>query len=190
MNFEQIVKEHQEIVQRFLASSIGVVKSIAMTCETALRNDRRIYLCGNGGSAADCQHIAAEFTGRFETERRGLAAIALTTDTSALTSIGNDYGYDRVFARQVEALMRSGDVLVGFSTSGNSINVVEAFKAAKRLGAVCVGMTGEKQGRIGEYADLCLKVPSSVTARIQECHIMAGHMVCAYIDEVFASDPQ
>lgn len=188
MKFEKIVLEHQDTVQRFLMSSIETVKQIAEACETALRSQNRIYLCGNGGSAADCQHIAAEFTGRFETERQGLAAMALTTDTSALTSIGNDYGYDRIFARQAEALMRTGDVLIGFSTSGGSINVVEAMKAAKALGGICIGMTGEKKGALDAYADLCLKVPSPVTARIQECHIMAGHMICAYIDEVFSRD--
>lgn len=184
MDFIEVLKEHQITVERLIENCIGDIEEIAKTCGNALKNGRVIFLCGNGGSAADCQHIAAELVGRFVTERRSLPAIALTTDTSNLTAIANDYGYEYVFARQVEALVREGDVVIGISTSGNSKNVVRAFETAKAKGAILIGMTGKKDGEIAKQADICLKVPSAVTARIQECHIMVGHMICAYIDEV------
>lgn len=142
-------------------------------------------LCGNGGSAADSQHIAAEFVGRFHKERISLPAIALTTDTSILTAVGNDYGYDVVFKRQVEGLGREGDVLIGISTSGNSKNVIEAFMEAKAKGIKTIAFTGEKESRSSEVADITLRVPSTVTARIQECHILSGHIICSFIDEEY-----
>lgn len=188
MNFRTIIKEHQQVVELLLDQCIPAIESIAQKCSEALKNGHMIFLCGNGGSAADCQHIAAEFVGRFVAERRGLPAIALTTDTSILTAVGNDYGYEQIFARQVEALVHEGDVVIGISTSGSSKNVVQAFKAAKEKGAVLIGMTGAKKAEIAELADVCLQVPSSVTARVQECHILVGHMLCAYIDEVIARE--
>jgi D-sedoheptulose 7-phosphate isomerase len=136
----------------------------------------KVLLCGNGGSAADCQHIAAELVGRFGRERRALAAIALTVDTSALTAIANDYSFDRVFARQVEALGRKGDALLAISTSGRSKNVLEALRAARGLGMRTLALTGE--GGRGMEADLCLAVPSRETPRVQECHILLGHVLC------------
>ena len=140
-------------------------------------------LCGNGGSAADSQHIAAELIGRFEKERRSMAAIALTTDTSALTAIGNDYGYDQVFARQVEGLGQSGDLLIGISTSGNSKNVVRAMEVAQSKGIRTVALVGDKpEGAMQTIADYVLAAPSTNTARIQECHILIMHTLCQLVE--------
>jgi D-sedoheptulose 7-phosphate isomerase len=154
-----------------------------------LRGGHRIFLCGNGGSAADAQHIAAEMVCRFETQRRALPAIALTTDTSALTAIGNDLGYDQVFARQVEALARPGDVLIGLSTSGNSRNVIAAVQQAKEMGVATLGLLGgvgdRRGGELLNLVDYALLVPSDTTARIQECHILVGHIWCAMVDAAF-----
>ena len=147
-----------------------------------LRAGNKILLCGNGGSAADAQHIAAELTGRYKTERRGLPGIALTTDTSALTAIGNDYGYDRVFDRQVEALAQKGDLLIGISTSGNSINVINALKVAREMGCKTLGLTGRDGGAMNELCDINLVVPSNDTPRIQEMHILFAHTICQIID--------
>ena len=142
----------------------------------------KVLFCGNGGSAADSQHLAAEFVGRFQKERRGLPAIALTVDTSILTAVGNDYGYDKVFVRQVEALAQAGDVLVGISTSGNSANVVEAIELAKAKGVYCVGMTAAGGGKMAMLCDECIAVPAKITARAQEMHILIGHILCELVD--------
>ncbi len=154
-----------------------------------LQGGHRIFLCGNGGSAADAQHIAAEMVCRFETQRRALPAIALTTDTSALTAIGNDLGYDQVFARQVEALARPGDVLIGLSTSGNSRNVIAAVQQAKEMGVATLGLLGgvgdRRGGNLLNLVDYVLVAPSDTTARIQECHILVGHIWCAMVDAAF-----
>jgi len=154
-----------------------------------LQGGHRIFLCGNGGSAADAQHIAAEMVCRFETQRRALPAIALTTDTSALTAIGNDLGYDQVFARQVEALARPGDVLIGLSTSGNSRNVIAAVQQAKEMGVATLGLLGgvgdRRGGKLLNLVDYALVAPSDTTARIQECHILVGHIWCAMVDAAF-----
>lgn len=178
---------HQSVVAS-LQSEVTVIQAAAQHLISALANGGKILLCGNGGSAGDAQHIAAELVGRFETERRGLAAIALTTDTSALTAIGNDYGYDRVFSRQLEALARPGDVLVAISTSGNSSNVVKAVELANELGVNTVGLLGGSGGKLKDMVSLPLVVPSSQTARIQECHILIGHIWCSLIDEYFVSE--
>ncbi len=153
----------------------------ALAVET-LRNGNKILLCGNGGSAADAQHIAAELTGRYKTERRGLPGIALTTDTSALTAIGNDYGYDRVFDRQVQALANKGDLLIGISTSGNSKNIINALKVAREMGCKTLGLSGRDGGAMNELCDINLVVPSDNTPRIQEMHILFGHTICQIID--------
>ncbi|HWU86381.1 MAG TPA: SIS domain-containing protein [Kofleriaceae bacterium] len=150
---------------------------------------KKVLLCGNGGSAADAQHIAAELVGRFVLERRPLPAIALTTDTSALTAIGNDYGYEHVFSRQVEALGAAGDVLVAITTSGTSKNVVAAAEVARRLGMKVIGLTGAKGAAFVAGCDAGVAVPSAVTARIQECHITIGHLLCEVLDEAFAPAP-
>ncbi len=151
----------------------------------ALKRGNKILLCGNGGSASDAQHISAELTGRYKTERKALAGIALTTDTSALTAIGNDYGYDRVFDRQVEALAREGDVLIGISTSGNSANVISALKLAKDMKCETIGFSGRDGGSMNEVCDINLVVPSDNTPRIQEMHILFGHTICHLVDEAF-----
>lgn len=149
---------------------------------SALANQRKLMLCGNGGSAADCQHIAAELTGRFIKDRRPLAAVALTTDTSALTAIGNDYGYDHVFARQVQALGQGGDCLLAISTSGNSPSILSAVNAARTLGIQTIALAGRDGGKLAALCDTAIVVNSDITARIQEAHIFIGHMICAGIE--------
>ena len=156
---------------------------VAEVASTTIKAGHKIMLCGNGGSAADSQHIAAELIGRFEKERRSMAAIALTTDTSALTAIGNDYGYDQVFARQVEGLGHSGDLLIGISTSGNSKNVVKAMEVAQSKGIRTVALVGDKpEGAMQAIADYVLAAPSTNTARIQECHILIMHTLCQLVE--------
>lgn len=185
MDIKAEIEMHQETVELFKEQCIPTLQKIAEICRETLKNGHKIMLCGNGGSAADSQHIAAEFVGRFHKERISLPAIALTTDTSILTAVGNDYGYDVVFKRQVEGLGREGDVLIGISTSGNSKNVIEAFMEAKAKGIRTIAFTGEKESRSSEVADITLRVPSTVTARIQECHILSGHIICSFIDEEY-----
>ena len=156
---------------------------VAKVASSTIKAGHKIMLCGNGGSAADSQHIAAELIGRFEKERRSMAAIALTTDTSALTAIGNDYGYDQVFARQVEGLGQSGDLLIGISTSGNSKNVVKAMEVAQSKGIRTVALVGDKpEGAMHAIADYVLAAPSTNTARIQECHILIMHTLCQLVE--------
>lgn len=187
-------EQTNEIIRRTIRESIqvkeGIVRTlvpeIAQAAEwivEAYRNGGKLILFGNGGSAGDAQHIAAELVGRFERERRALPAIALTTNSSTLTAIGNDYGYDKIFSRQVEAWAQPADVVIGISTSGNSPNVLEGIAAAKSKGAKTIGLTGEKGGKLASQADLCLKVPSSNTARIQESHIMIGHLLCLLLEQ-------
>ena len=183
MPFSAIIEDHLQVIHQ-LANQQENILEFASLCRIAIMKGNKIFFMGNGGSAADAQHLAAEFVGRFEKERPGLPAIALTTDTSILTAVGNDYGFGQVFSRQIAALARSGDVVVGISTSGNSVNVVQAIAAAKEIGAVTVGLTGESGGQLAEVCDLCIKVPSRSTARIQEAHILIGHIVCALVDEV------
>jgi len=164
-----------------------VVAIAAELCIDSLQNGGKILIFGNGGSAADAQHIAAELTGRYKVERKGLAAIALTTDTSALTAIGNDYGYDRVFDRQVEALASNADVAIGISTSGSSANVINALNLAKDLGCKTIGFSGRDGGEMNALCDINLVVPSSDTPRIQEMHIVIGHTLCHLIDQEFSN---
>lgn len=154
-------------------------------CIDTLKNGNKILLCGNGGSAADAQHIAAELIGRYKIERKGLAALALTTDTSALTAISNDYGYERVFERQIETLANQGDLLIGISNSGNSKNVLRAFQAAKLNGCKTIGLSGKGGGEMNDYCDLNIIIPSNNTPRIQEMHILIGHTICQIIDDSF-----
>ena len=162
---------------------LAVLLEVAKVASSTIKANKKIMLCGNGGSAADSQHIAAEFIGRFEKERKSMAAIALTTDTSALTAIGNDYGYEEVFSRQVEGLGQTGDLLIGISTSGNSKNVVKALKVAKKKGVRTVALVGDKpNGVIQTIADYVLVAPSANTARIQECHILMMHTICQLVE--------
>ena len=185
----QRVAEHfNESIQTKQQAAQVLAEPTAQAAEllfNTLANDGKFLICGNGGSAADAQHFAAEMTGRFEKERMELAAIALTTDTSALTAIGNDYGFDHVFSKQVRALGRAGDVLVGISTSGNSGNVIEAIKAAHQNGMHVIALTGRDGGKIAHLlkeGDVLLNVPYPRTARIQEVHILLIHAICDCID--------
>lgn len=179
--FESAIDQHLETVHQLKAQQ-SVLHSIAVAMVGSLRGGGKILFCGNGGSAADSQHLAAEIVGRFRRERRGLPAIALTTDTSILTAVGNDYGYSCVFSRQVEAVAHPGDLLLGLSTSGNSRNVVAALEQAKAMGVVTVAFTGAGGGQMGQIADHLLAISSSDTARIQEAHILAGHMLCDWVE--------
>ena len=160
----------------------ATVSAVALACVKALRNGGRVLFCGNGGSAADAQHLAGEFVSRFNYDRAPLAGIALTTDTSVLTAIGNDYGYEKVFERQVLGLGRPGDVLVGISTSGRSKNVLLALAAARQVGMVTVGMTGNQREAIEQHVDHCIRIPSNSTPKIQEGHIVMGHALCGLVE--------
>ncbi|HFC8458208.1 TPA: phosphoheptose isomerase [Neisseria subflava] len=182
-HFAESIRAKQE-AEKVLIEPTAQAAELMLQC---LMNDGKILACGNGGSAADAQHFAAEMTGRFEKERMELAAVALTTDTSALTAIGNDYGFDHVFSKQVRALGRAGDVLVGISTSGNSTNVIEAIKAAHERDMHVIAMTGRDGGKIAAMlkdTDVLLNVPYPRTARIQENHILLIHAMCDCIDSV------
>ncbi len=179
--FQHAMEEHVRVIQS-MASQRHALERIAAEMTRALLDGKKVLWCGNGGSAADSQHLAAELMGRFRRERRGLPSIALTTDTSALTAIGNDYGYEKVFQRQVEALCVPGDVLVGISTSGNSKNVCAALEAARQIGAFTGAMTGEGGGAMARIAEVTLCFPSQDTARNQEGHILCGHMLCDWVE--------
>jgi D-sedoheptulose 7-phosphate isomerase len=178
--FQLAITEHIAVIEALYGQQV-VLERIAGQL-TAILDGNKVLWCGNGGSAADSQHLAAELMGRFRRERCGLPSIALTTDTSILTAIGNDYGYERVFQRQVEALCVKGDVVVGISTSGNSRNVCAALEAAREIGAFTVALTGEGGGNMAAIADATLSVPSRDTARIQEGHILCGHMLCDWVE--------
>jgi len=165
-----------------LQRQADVIGEIGRKLATVLKGGKTVFLFGNGGSAADAQHIAAELEARFLKERRALRCHALTTNTSTLTAVGNDYGYEYTFSRQVEAYCRKGDAVIAISTSGNSPNVLEAVKRAKKLGATAIGFTNEKGGKLKGLVDLCLQVPSTDTQRVQECHMAVGHIVCDIIE--------
>jgi D-sedoheptulose 7-phosphate isomerase len=175
------LKEHLEVAQSFAASTEALEACASILIETFAAGNK-VLICGNGGSAADAQHIAAEFVGRYENERRALPAIALTTDTSALTALANDYDFERIFSRQVEALANEGDCLIAISTSGNSRNVIAAVMQAHKRGCTVVGMTGAKGKKLAGLSDACLVVPSERTARIQECHILSAHIWCEMVE--------
>lgn len=164
----------------------STILRIASYITDALENNRKVIFMGNGGSAADAQHLAAELVGRFTRERKGLPAIALTTDSSILTAIANDYGYDQVFSRQIEALAQRGDVVIGISTSGNSSNILKAMEKAANKGCILIGFSGGKGGKLYENTDLCVTVPSLTTARIQEMHILIGHVLCDIVENYFS----
>ncbi len=178
---DRALAEHFAVIEKVRAQ-VPIIESIAGEMTRRLRAGNKIFWCGNGGSAADAQHLAAELVGRFQRDRRGLASIALTTDTSILTAVANDHGYEKVFSRQVEALGVKGDLLVGISTSGNSRNVCLALEAARSLGIFTVAFAGEGGGEIAAIADLALCIPSKDTARIQESHILCGHMLCDWVE--------
>jgi D-sedoheptulose 7-phosphate isomerase len=184
--FEKAIVEHLRVIETVHAQ-IGTLERIAGEMTRAVTHGGKILWCGNGGSAADAQHMAAEFVGRFRRERKGLASIALTTDTSILTALANDYGYDQVFRRQVEALCVRGDVVVGISTSGNSRNVCLALEEAKQMGAYTIAFTGQGGGAMIGIADVAVCIPSKDTARIQEAHILCGHMLCEWVEACVCS---
>lgn len=171
-------------LRRIVARDCGnEIVEAAFLISQCLQGGGKLLFFGNGGSAADAQHLAAEFVGRFVRERDGLAALALTTDSSILTAVGNDYGFEQIFARQVEALARPGDVAVAISTSGNSPNIVQAVRAAKKAKVKTIGLSGRDGGVLAKEADLVITIASSNTARIQECHIAVGHLLCELTDE-------
>jgi D-sedoheptulose 7-phosphate isomerase len=179
--FNDAIAEHLTIIRQFEAQQDAFEQAAILITDALLRGNKVLW-CGNGGSAADAQHLAAELVGRFRRERSALASIALTADTSVLTAIANDYGYDWIFERQVDALCLPGDVVIGISTSGNSANVCAALRRARELKACTVAITGRSGGRLAAVADLCLRVPSTDPARIQECHILCGHILCEWVE--------
>jgi D-sedoheptulose 7-phosphate isomerase len=177
----KILKEGADQRLQMMETMTGGILEAAQAIAHAFRGGRKVLLFGNGGSAADSQHIAAEFMNRYQIERPPLPAIALTTDTSLLTSISNDYAFDEVFSKQVKALGKKGDIAIGISTSGNSANVLKAFRVARKLGMITIALTGEG-GKIASNADIPLTVPSRSTPRIQEVHIVIGHILCELTD--------
>jgi D-sedoheptulose 7-phosphate isomerase len=177
------VAESISLKQAFFAAHEDTIAAAAGAICSALEKGKKLLLFGNGGSAADAQHIAAEFVGRFLVERRPLAALALTTDTSILTAVGNDYGYDQVFVRQLRALGNPGDVALAISTSGNSANVCLAAATARQMGMIAIGLTGNDGGKLGREVDHHLNVPHRLAARVQEVHIMIGHILCDLVDK-------
>lgn len=182
----ETIADHTVTVARFEEACSGVIAEMGQRCVDALRAGNKVCFFGNGGSAADAQHFAAEFVVRFTRNRKGLPSMAFTTDTSILTACANDFGYEAVFARQVEAMCTPGDIVVGISTSGNSENVVAGLKFARANGIATFAFTGENGGECGELADCLLAVPSPVTARVQECHLIAGHLICDLVEIAFA----
>lgn len=181
-HFQDSITLKQELVR----TMIPTIEAIAKKLVFCLNAGNKLIFFGNGGSASDSQHLAAEFVGRYEKERRALAAISLTVDTSALTAIGNDYGFERVFERQLEALGRKGDVAFAISTSGNSKNVIAAVNRAKQIGIYTIGFLGNSGGELKGLVDIPVIIPSTKTSRIQESHIMIGHILCECVDEMIA----
>lgn len=186
-----------QVIESWLSESIGVkravladkallaqVEAVAHKCADACLAGNKVLFTGNGGSAADAQHLAGEFVSRFNYDRPGLTAFALTVDSSVLTAVGNDYGYEKVFERQVQACAKEGDVLIGLSTSGNSTNVVKGFEQALRMGVFTVALTGESGGKMRDLCDVCIRVPSPETPRVQECHITLGHIICGLVEQL------
>ena len=178
----EMLEESAQIKRAIAESKISEIEQVVNFITTAYKAGGKVVLFGNGGSAADAQHIAGELMGRFKLNRQALPAIALTTNTSILTAVANDYGYEAVFSRQVEALVNEKDVVIGISTSGDSPNVIEAIKLAKTKGAKTIGLTGGNGGKLAGVADLVLTVPSNSTPRIQEAHITIGHIVCELVE--------
>ena len=186
---KDILLESIQVKEELLRTSIGKIIEITDLITDCLKKNGKVILFGNGGSASDSQHIAAEFVGRFKKDRNALAAIALTTNTSILTALANDYGYEIVFARQIEALGEKNDVAIGISTSGKAKNVVLGIKQAKKMGLKTIALTGADGGELTKLTDVSLIVPSSVTARIQEAHITVGHIICELVEEAVCQEP-
>jgi D-sedoheptulose 7-phosphate isomerase len=186
----QIISESVAVKNKLLNNSalLKTTEDVSQLMVQALKKGNRIYFCGNGGSAADAQHLAAELSGRFYTDRDALPAEALHCNTSYLTAVANDYGYDLVYARLVKGITRTGDILVGLSTSGNSGNILKAFETARQKGVATVGFTGETGGKMKTLSDYLINVPSQDTPRIQECHILLGHIICQLVEEEYFSN--
>ncbi len=176
-----------DVKQQILADTelLNNIAASAQQITNAFQQKNRIYLCGNGGSAADAQHLAAEFSGRFYTDRKALPAEALHVNTSYLTAVANDYSYDVVYARLIEGISNPGDILIGLSTSGNSANVVKAFETARTMGVITIGFTGKDGGKMRDLSNLWIGVPSQDTPRIQEAHITIGHIICQLVEEAY-----
>ena len=183
-NFKNYIQESIIVKQELLNNQfvLDQIEVLSENCVSAFKNGSKVILAGNGGSAADAQHIAAEFVSRFMFDRPGLPSISLSTDTSMLTAIGNDYGFDKLFSRQLEANSKAGDIFIGISTSGNSKNIIEAVKICESLGVGCHVMTGESGGALSDLTTNVIRVPSKITSFIQESHIMIGHMLCGYVE--------
>lgn len=185
MKISELLRESVKVKEALCRQALELekIEKVSSAIVGAIKKGRKVILFGNGGSAADAQHIACELAGRFKKERRGLPAISLTTNTSALTAIANDYSYDEVFSRQVDGIVNKGDVVIGISTSGNSVNIIRGVKAAREKGALTVGLTGATGGKLDRIVDICIKVPSNDTPRIQEAHITIGHIICQLVEE-------
>ena len=181
----ETIEAHKKMVAEIRQSAVETIAAAARAIEQALKQNRTVYICGNGGSAADAQHIAGEMVGRFRRERKALAAVALSTDTSILTSVANDYAYEDVFARQVEALLKEGDILWAFSTSGASKNVIKAAQLAKEKGAFVLAFTGRADSKLEQIADICFCADAESTARSQEIHQLAYHIICDLVEQSF-----
>ena len=181
---QEIIKASIETKQQLLQSEelLTTIEKVTDVIVTAFKNGKRVYLCGNGGSAADAQHLAAEFSGRFYIDRKALPAEALHCNTSYLTSVANDYGFDNVYSRMMEGIGQSGDVLIGLSTSGNSANIIKAFEVAKEKGVITIAFTGSSGGQMKSISDYLINIPSTDTPRIQESHIMIGHIICELVE--------
>lgn len=187
-NEEMVIEElyeHRNLIQKVIENLSGDIETACRVMVAVLKDGKKVLIAGNGGSAADAQHIAAELSGRFVKERKALPGIALTVDTSALTAIANDYGYHHVFSRQVEALAQPGDLFIGISTSGNSQGILNAFEAATKIGCKTLGLSGRDGGKMNGICELNIVVPSDVTARIQEMHILIGHIMCKAVDDAY-----
>jgi D-sedoheptulose 7-phosphate isomerase len=186
---KNIIEASIQVKQQLLQNEnlLRIVDNVVNKIVLALQKGNRIYFCGNGGSAADAQHLAAEFSGRFYVDRKALPAEALHCNTSYITAVANDYGYDMVYARLIDGIGNSGDVLVGLSTSGNSINIIKAFEVARSKNMVTIGFTGETGGGMKKISKYLINVPSTDTPRIQESHIMLGHIICQFVEEKYFS---
>ncbi len=184
------LREHLAAIQSLLDSKLGEIERAGRIICEALESGNKILLCGNGGSAADAQHIAAELVGRYEQQRQAFPAIALTTDTSVLTALSNDYGYEEVFTRQVQALASAGDVLIAISTSGKSPNINRAAEQARSIGCKIIGLTGASGNPLASYCDLAIVVPADRTSRVQEAHITIGHLWCEMVDNLLGGKPK
>ena len=184
---KKIIQASIEVKQQVLRNEelIGTIEKVVSVIVKAFQNGKHVYFCGNGGSAADAQHLAAEFSGRFYTDRKALPAEALHCNTSYLTAVANDYSYDVVYSRIIDGIGQEGDVLVGLSTSGNSKNIIKAFEKAREKKIITVGFTGESGGAMKACSDYLINVPSTDTPRIQESHIMAGHIICQLVEETY-----